>query len=220
MLHQNTENKEVGLRVEPNVVHNSAITNADLVRILPKITSGVDGSSRLGDRVKPLSLKVKGIVSINENPNTNPFYVRVMMLSQKDVKTSSGIGVGTDPDHLLRCAIPGASEIPFSGNRQELNYPVNDNKFRVYFDKQYLIAPVSTVGLSAGNSAQFSQFKFAKTIKGLPAHLSFDEGNGDDANNFAPFLAIGYAYADGTAPDVTVTRISTEIYSKLTYEDA
>jgi len=206
--------------VEQAESHNSAISNGDLKPLLPKITSGTDGSTRLGDRVKPLSLTVKGVVSIFENPDTKPFYVRVMMLTQKDVKVGSKIGVDTDPDHLLRTAIVGASEIPFNGNREELNFMVNDNKFRVLFDKQYLIAPVSTTGLSAGNSAQYSQFKFKKTITGLPAHLSFDEGNGDWANNYAPFLAIGYAYADGSAPDTVTTRISTDVYSRLTFEDA
>jgi len=221
MLHQNVENKEIGLRFQANVAHNSGITNADLVPIIPEIASGTDGSSRLGDRVKPLSLKVKGVVSIYENPDTRPFYVRVMMLQQKDVKVGSKVGTDTDPAHLLRTAIPGASEIPFSGNRQELNYYVNDNKFKVLYDKQFLISPVTMTGaLGAGNDAHLSQFKFSKTIKGLPAHLSFDEGNGDWANNYAPFFAIGYAYADGGAPDTVTTRISCEAYSRLTFEDA
>jgi len=220
MLHQNVENKEIGNRFQANVVHNSAISNADLVPLIPEIASGTDGSTRLGDRIKPLSLMVKGVVSINENPDTRPFYVRVMMLTQKDVKVGSKVGTDTDPAHLLRTAIPGASEIPFAGNRAELNYYVNDNKFKVLYDKQFLIAPVSTTGLGAGNSAQFSQFKFAKKIKSLPAHFSFDEGNGDWVNNYAPFFAVGYAYADGGAPDTTTTRISVEAYSRLVYEDA
>lgn len=221
MLHQNVENKEVGWRIQANVAHNSGITNADLVPIVPEIASGTDGSTRLGDRVKPLSLQVKGIVSVYENPDTRPFYVRVMMLAQKDVKVGSKIGTDTDPAHLLRTAIPGASEIAFAGNRQELNYYVNDNKFKVYYDKQFLISPVAGSGvLGGGNDAHLSQFKFSKKFKSLPAHLSFDEGNGDWPNNFAPFFAIGYAYADGGAPDTVTTRINCEAYARLTYEDA
>jgi len=217
MLHQNTENKEVGWRIQANVDHNSAISNADLVPIVPEIASGTDGSSRLGDRVKPLRLTVKGIVSVDENPDIRPYYVRIIMASQKDVKVGSAVGTATDPAHLLRTAIPGASEIPFSGNREELNYYVNDNKFKVYYDKQFLVTP-STV--ASGQPQKGSQFKFSKTFKSLPSHFSFDEGNGNWVNNFAPFFAIGYAYADGGAPDTVVTRINCEAYARLTYEDA
>lgn len=217
MLHQNTENKEVGWRIQANVAHNSGITNADLVPIVPQIVSGTDGSSRLGDRVKPLSLIVKGVVSVWENPDTRPFYVRIIMASQKDVKVGSKVGLDTDPQHLLRTAIPGASEIAFSGNRQELDYYVNDNKFKVYYDKQFLITPSTA---ASGQPQKGSQFKFSKTFKSLPSQFSFDEGNGDWVNNFAPFFAIGYAYADGGAPDTVTTRINCEAYARLTYEDA
>jgi len=217
MIHQNQENKEVGWRIQPNTPHNSAISNADLVPIVPQIGPGTDGSTRIGDRVKPLRLTVKGIVSVDENPDTRPFYVRVIMASQKDVKVGSAVGTATDPAHLLRTAIPGASEIAFSGNREELDYYVNDNKFKVYYDKQFLITPASA---ASGNPQKGSQFKFSKTFKSLPSHFSFDEGNGNWVNNFAPFFAIGYAYADGGAPDTVTTRISCEAYARLTYEDA
>jgi len=217
MLHRNVENKEIGFRVENGVAHNSAISNADLRPIVPQIAAGTDGSTRIGDRIKPLSLTVRGIVSMYENPDTKPLYVRVMILSQKDVKVGSKIGTDTDPAHLLRPAFPGTGEVPFIGNRAELNYPVNDNKFKVHYDKQFLLTPTA---VAAGVPAIGSQFKFAKTLKTLPSNLTYDEGNGDWANNFAPFFAIGYAYADGTAPDVTTLRISTEVYSRLTFEDA
>lgn len=216
MLDRNTENKEIGLNVEATS-HNSGITNPDLVPIIPQIASGTDSQTRLGDRIKPTSLVVRGVVSMADNPDTRPIYVRVLMLSQKDVKVGSKVGTDTDPDHLLRSAIVGAPEVAWTGTRPELNYYVNDNKFKVYYDKTFLLTPGSA---ASGNPLVGSQFKFQKRFKSLPAQLSFDEGNGDWPNNFAPFFAIGYCYADGGAPDTVTTRISTNIYSRLTYEDA
>lgn len=216
MLDKNTENKEIGFNVEATT-HNSAITNADLVPIIPEIASGTDSQTRLGDRVKPTSLIVKGVVSMADNPDTKPLYVRVLILSQKDVKVGSAVGTATDPAHLLRPAIAGAPEVAWTGTRPELNYFVNDNKFKVYMDKKFLLTPSSS---ASGVPQVGSQFTFQKKFKSLPAHLSFDEGNGDWPNNFAPFFAIGYCYADGSAPDTVATRISTNIYSRLTYEDA
>jgi len=178
----------------------------------------MDGSTRLGDRVKPKSLRVFGVVGTEDSPDTRPIYVRVMILSQKDVKVGSKVGTDTDPDHLLRSAIPSASEVPFTGERKELLYYVNDNKFRVHYDKTFLIAQGSA---ASGNPRVKDQFDFSADLtSSLPANLHFDEGNGDWANNYSPFFCIGYAYADGGAPDTITRRINVDCYSKLTYEDA
>jgi len=189
-----------------------------MLSILPQIASGTDGSTRLGDRIKPKSLRVMGTIGSYQSPDTRPIYVRVIMGLQKDVKVGSKIGTDTDPAHLLRTAIPGASEIPFSGNRKELLYFVNDNKFRVLYDRTFLLAQGSA---ASGNPRVRDQVEFAADLsKSLPANLHFDEGNGDWANNYAPFFCVGYAYADGGVPDTVTTRINVDAYSKLSYEDA
>lgn len=209
--------------MEIQVSHNSAIGQSDLVPVLPQIGSGTDGSTRLGDRIKPKSLVVQGYIATkSEVADNKALLVRVLLLSQKDVKVSSQVGVSTDPAHLLRTAIPASSEIPFNGNRNELLYRVNDNKFRVYMDKTFLLAPAmpATSADAAGNANVKSVIKFKYAFKDLPAHFTFDEGNGDYVNNFAPFLAIGYAYADTTGPDTVDTRIIADVYSRLAYEDA
>lgn len=218
MIGKDIENKEIGNLIEDGVAHNSAIGNGDLKSVLPEIASGTDGSTRLGDRIKPKSLRVYGTVGSYDSPDTRPIYVRVVIASQKDVKVGSQIGTATDPAHLLRTAIPGASEIAFSGNRNELLYFLNDNKFRVHYDKTFLIAQGAA---SSGQPRVKDQFEFSADLtSSLPANLHFDEGNGDWANNYAPFFAVGYAYADGGAPDTVTRRISVDCYSKLSYEDA
>jgi len=143
--------------------------------------------------------------------------VRVIIASQKDVKVGGSIGTATDPSHLLKAAVPGSVEIPFNGNRNELLYPLNDNKFRKYYDRTFRLAPVADTG-TGQQPLQF--FKFSYTFKKLPSLLSFDDANGDWANNFAPFFAVGYAYADGTAPDTATLRLTSDVYSHLSFEDA
>jgi len=215
------ENKEIGNSVEVSVEHNSAIGNADLRPIIPEIASGTTGQTRLGDRIKPKRLTVRGIISVRPNDDLTAvnqvLLVRVIIASQKDVKVGSAVGTATDPSHLLKPAVPGSVEIPFNGNRNELLYPLNDNKFRKYFDKTFRLAPAS----GAGTEQQPLQFfKFKYTFKQLPSHLSYDDANGDWANNFAPFFCVGYAYADGDAPDVATLRLTSDVYSHLSYEDA
>lgn len=221
MIGKEVENKEIGNNIEILVDHNSAISNPDLSPVIPEIPSGITGQTRLGDRIKPKSLVVRGIISVRPSEAISAInkalLVRVIIASQKDVKVGSQVGSATDTAHLLKAAVTGADEIPFNGNRNELLYPLNDNKFKRYFDKTFLIAPCAVAGVEQQPRSYFS---FQYVFKKLPAHLSFDDGNGNWANNFAPFFCLGYAYADGTAPDVANLRVSSDVYSHLTYEDA
>lgn len=218
LIDKNSENKEIGWRVE-QASHNSAITAADCYSILGAIAEGTSGETRLGDRIKPKSLVVRGCIGLDPlyQPDTKPMYVRIIIATQKDIKVAGSTAGNVDTAHLLRSGDVGAPEVPFNGNRLELTYPVNDNKFRVYMDKTYLLCPTSA---ASGFPLDRSQFVFTKVFKKLPASLSYDAGNGDYNNNFAPFIAIGWAYTDGSAPSTTLTRVNTAIHAKLAFEDS
>lgn len=221
MIGKEAENKEIGNNIEVLVTHNSAITNPDMKPVVPQIASGTSGQTRLGDRIKPKSLYVRGVIAARSdisNVLNKPLLVRVIIASQKDVKVGSSVGVRTDPAHLLKPADPGAGvEVAFNGNRNEINYPVNDNKFRVYYDKTFTIAPAAGAGVEQQPK---NYFRFRYRFKQLPATLSWDDANGDWANNFAPFFCVGYAFADGSSPDTLTTRLISDVYSHLSYEDA
>lgn len=219
IIDKNVENKEIGFIVE-QTSHNSAITSADCYPIVQNIAEGTDAQSRLGDKIKPKRLVVTGTVALDPQyqPDTKPMYVRIIIASQKDIKVSTSVSAGNvDAAHLLHPGLAGVPEIGFNGTRAFLSYPVNTNKFKVYMDKTFLLAPTAA---ASGFPLTNAQFRFKKVLKSLPAHLTYDQGNGDYANNFAPFLALGYAYPDGTAADVAATRVTTSIMSKLSFEDA
>lgn len=227
MLARNMENKLVGNQIEMNVNHNSPIGGADCRSVIPPIVaidsaSGNTSTQRMGDRIKPKSLTVKGVVSLSPDQlfATSDLYVRVIIASQKDIKLGSQVNGGSvDANRLLRPGFGGVGndQVAFAGNTIEVGYPINKDKFRVYYDKVFKLGGRAGAGVEAipRYSARIS-YKF----KQLPSSLTFDEGNGDWANNFAPFLAIGYAYSDGTAPDTVGTRIISNVYSKLEFEDA
>lgn len=219
MINNDVENKEIGWQVE-QTTHNSTITVADCAPIIQTISNGNDGQSRVGDRITPKRLTVKGVLACNPayNPDTKPMLVRVIIAAQKNQKVSTLTPTNTDTNHLLLSADPGAPEVNFDGTRQALFYPVNSNKFRSYYDRIFTVCPTSAAsGFPLANEVK----RFTYRFKQMPTHFSFDQGSGDAVNNFAPFLAIGYAYADGSLPDTgIVTRIATSVYSQLSFEDA
>lgn len=221
----------VGNAVEYNVNHNSPIGSGDCEPLIPQIIPLNDAGStalessalRLGDRLKPKSLKVKGIVSLNIDgvpPLQRDIYVRVLILTQKGLTNGGAVlAGGVDTAHLLKTgyATTTQNQVNFSGNTMDLSYPVNTDKFRVYMDKRIRLSACAPTGVEA---IQRYSATWSYRFKKLPASLTFDEGTGDWANNFAPFVCVGYAYSDGTAPDVVATYVKSNIYSHFEFEDA
>lgn len=227
LLGRKTENKAVGWKVEDSVSHNSPIGAADCYPLVQQIgqldvSGGINSAvQRIGDKIQPKSLRVKGVVSIKTDQNTiQNLYVRVLILAQKDIKVGSQVSGGSvNANALLRPMFntaAGADQAAFGGTTQNLLQPVNTDLFRVYYDKIHKVCPAS----NATVENVMGSFRWGYDFKQLPANLTYDEGNGDWANNFAPFIALGYAYADGTAPDTATTRIVSNTYSLLTFEDA
>lgn len=228
LLGRKTENKAVGWVVEGNVSHNSGVTAADCYPLVQDIgqldvTTGINSAvQRIGDKIQPKSLKVRGCISVKTGQLTSQvLYVRVMILAQKDIKVSSQVTAGSvNANALLRPMLntgpPAADEAQYTGSTQTSLYPINTDLFRVYMDKTFKLSPAQNLTVENPGGA----FRWGYDFKQLPANLTYDSGNGNFANNFAPFVAIGYCYADGTVPDVATTRIVSNTYSLLTFEDA
>lgn len=216
------ENKQIGWAAELDTQHNSGITSADCYPLVQQISQGTTAQTRDGDRIKPKSLKVRGIVSFNSDDcNTSQnVYVRVLILAQKNIKVGSSVAAGgVDADRLLKPSLVATPESPFAGNTFDLLTPVNTELFRVYMDKIIKLAPANVAG-GAREAMPMYSARWSKTFKQLPASLTYDMGNGNWANNFAPFVALGYAYPDGTSPDTITTKLIHSVLSVLDYEDA
>lgn len=229
MIARHAENKVVGWEIEKNVYHNSAIGPADCVPVLQDIvpidsTGGNTANQRMGDKVSPKSLTVKGFVSFGPSTaNTaQPIYVRILILSQKNIKVGTQVqGGAVDTDRLLRPGLAGvgSDQVAFDGQTQTALYPINKDLFRVYMDKTIKLSSGLVTGGSVEQMPLYTA-RYSYTFKKLPSTLSYDEGNGDWANNFAPFIAIGYSYGDGTSPDVISSRVVHNCFAQLQFEDA
>lgn len=223
MISKDAENKSVGYIVENAVLHNSPITAADCEPLIGLIGQGTDQFERIGDVIKPKSLVVRGTLALNSSSITGgftqvPLRVRVMILAQKDIKVGSQVAAGSvDTAHLLEPNIDVANETDYSGATVNALYPVNRDLFRVYYDRTFTLCGPSSEGTEAVNKFMASwSYRFKK----LPSTFHFDNGNADWVNNFAPFLAIGYSYPDGSSPDTLTRRLVSTAYARLEFEDS
>jgi len=219
MIGKDAENKSRGFIIEQNVVHNATVTDGDVQPILRSIPSGTESNQRLGDRVKPKALVVRGVLGLNpeNNPDTKPMIATVMILSCKDKKTNALVQAGAGTAELLKPNIGGTEQVAWDGTTLRSTYPINTEKFRVHYAKQFRISPAS----AGGENRERDAVKWKYSFGSLPATLTWDAGTGDDCNNFAPFLVIGWCYTDGSASGAPLaTRLISNVSSFLTYEDA
>lgn len=229
MIDKKIQDKRVGLQVESNVLHNSPIGPADCRPLIPQIAPidaalGNTDQQRLGDKIRPKSMRVRGILALSPDnqTSTQTLFVRVLLLAQKDIKVGSQVAAGSvDTTHLLSPdynTAPGADQVAYTGSTPSTFRPVNTDKFRVYYDKVFKLCPAT----NATVQNEMNCVRWSHTFKkdALPASFTYDNGNGDWVNNFAPFLAIGYAYADGSAPDMIISKVVSHCDSYLTFEDA
>lgn len=225
VINRRSETKFISTKVQVNVLHNSGIAFADVSRVLPRVPQGEQEWERLGDSIKPSSLIVRGLVSMNRTAavDNRVLLVRVCLLSAKNLKCFTDFTSGNLPiNRLLRVNDEtGTETIAYTGDPNDVNYKINKELFTVHMDKTYRIASIQSPAPTIPGSLEQnpdSYFRFQKTIE-CPATLKYDDSKGTDPTNFAPFFVIGYSFADGTGPDTVGTRIIANVTSTLSYKD-
>jgi len=217
------ETKHASTTLENLTGHNSAISSADAVCIVPTISQGTDDFNRVGDRISPVAMFVKGRLGLtyNAQANNRPISVRVMIVSQRTVRDRTFLSSWT-PNLLLSAndATAGLLDVPYDGTARNAMYPVNKNMFQVHYKRDFLMNPSQGnsegIGLESENR---TLIKWAAKIR-VPKTLVYYNTDATFPQNFAPFLLIGYCYADGTAPDATVLRLTSTSVSTLYFKDA
>lgn len=225
-IHRNVENKRVG-SVGVDTTFNSGIAGNEAYSLLPPIAPGDDGNQRVGDKVRPRSLIVRGTVQWDghfaEGNYCPPATARLLILTQKNIKVGTGSTLpGFDASHLLRDNIGTDVARQYNGGAFDNLAPINTDLFKVYMDKKVTLLPYRNdiaPGTTMTASGTTRTYSFVKKIK-CPATLTFDDGNGNFANNFAPFFCFGAVCDDGTSAYTITTPWRVRVSSILDYEDA
>lgn len=202
-------------------------------RLIQNIPSGSEAYQRLGDKVRPKYLMVRGFVAINfPVPVETAARVRILAVSDKSNKNASPIVNPGPPlgallnDNLLALA-PSVAH-GYRGFPDDDNSQVNLDQFTLYHDKHYdLIQAGKTPAASPpiqGTGAMVVYKYFKMKIK-CPAVLDFTDSNGDFPTNFCPYLLMGYSYPEGWSlppadPDPLANQVRWYVRSTLVYEDA
>lgn len=224
LIHRNIENKHVS-RVVDNSEHNSSVGNADRYPICPLVKVGTSQFTRTGDSIKPKYLKLRYRVNWSESTfllGKHSCTVRVMIVQQRDVKNEAYL-TNFDINNLLRINDGGSAleNLSFTGQVNDCLYPINTDLFTVYHDAK--IPLMGELASGAGGTTTWSDLQvphYRTVYIKCPATLHFSDSTKFNPDNFCPVMLVGYAYNDGTAPDIVNTAVRVDAVSELVYEDA
>lgn len=229
IVNRGVEVKHVGQNVVNAAFNSSISAAAECYPILPAVTEGTDGHQRIGDRIRPKYLIVKGHLQYDAGAQGNfipPSTVRVMILTQKNIKLSSDVSSRVDTDHLLKDNIGTDAARAYTGSMFDNLAPINKDLFTVHMDRKFKMLAQLYTGL--GNSSDTNTktlsgtqrtYTFTKKIR-CPKTLFFDDGNGSVPNNFAPFVCMGAVCDDNAGPFSVTTPYRLTVQGELYFTDA
>ena len=185
------ETKSIGLVIENGVQHNAAITNPDIAIVLPGMAQGNTNSTRIGDKVSPVSLKVSGATSINDQGLgfiDVPITVKVMCLQAKGIRDSNLVVANADLPNLM----DNGGTTSWDGSTARSLFKINRDEFTVLGSRTFRLGDAT-----AENTRCMSK-RWSMNIK-CPQTLRY--GNGAlYPDNFAPFFVVGWCRDDGVTP--------------------
>jgi len=212
-----------------NIVSN----NTDILQLIPYVSQGINDWQRIGQKIRPVSLQVKGAVRINMNttqtPNQFPtnLHVDIYCLQHVGLKNYLSLRANNDFQTLLQNGEGGTAQ--YTGSALDPHLPVNAQNYKVLARKRITLkfanyfgvpapAGAPTFGaVSIANSGQWYADYTIDLTKHLPAQLTYPEATlpvplptVDDApTNCAFFMAMAFVSEVNVNPPET-TRFSLE----------
>lgn len=233
VLHKQVESKQAFLTSGNTLVNfNSGInTTADMLQIIPNITQGTADNNRIGDQIRSQSISLKGYIRLSPNTSFNsstlPAVVaRLFIVSLKTKPNyTEAVSTATALGGLLK---KGGTTSGFGGNLQDIYSPVNTDLWTVHADRKFylnqsfLLQPPTLGALSVPVDVKNTIKFFNLNVRCKNKLLKYDANISSALlpTNYGPIMLLGYAYLDGSSPDVVSTNLGLQYDVIFNYEDA
>lgn len=202
------------------------ITGSSMWQLCPTISLGTDSQSRIGNKIQPRGLYVKGHIYgdwsniTGSNASFQTIYVRILALSDKQAPVDS-IAYANFSSSYQVLLNKGATSTSWSLSDQTCLYrPINKDRFTVYYDKVVKLgmysAAIGTANVDQINGIRRFSFKIP-----MKEAWKFDDTNSRPSNISMPNLVIGYCPADNRNITLAVPTsfIKCTYYTDFYYQD-
>jgi len=210
---------------QPLLFNSSITTYTECYPLIPKVVQGTDSNNRIGDKLRPKSLRVELYMVSNGTLTTSMLNrVRLFVLEDRSLRNWQSIDTTPIGSQLLDF---GSFLGGFSGLPNCELIRVNKRRYKVIKDKVVTFCKgtgvTPNVGGINGTQTFVSGSQYHKMTFSIPtpAVLHYASPMDNYPTNFAPFMCLGYTQPDGdTAPDSGVFKIAVQYSAHLDYEDA
>ena len=216
VINSNEETKYVTETLVEEANFNSGIGSTipgipdEMYRAIPLLyqAGGALGGSynRIGKQIQPLSCKVNFRFNFDSR-DSNAREIRVV-LYMLDGKSNRNYGTQLPATGLPTTFLDdgNGNNVRFQGKYLESKYPIDKDNWRILHKRTFTLS--KGMGTLNQNSIATSQGKYhtkeiTLNVK-MPKSLKYDETI-TYPSSYAPVWAVGYYYADDTAPDLGLT---------------
>lgn len=238
-IHLNAENKYAAYIQRPTDIKPviGDIQTVNLLRVVPSVPKGTDVNQRVGNKITPRYMSIRGYVSLDMS-GVDADYDKIMIrlilgfpkrypLYPNAVQQITN-APGANWTNLLMDFGTGMSK--FAGTLDSLQAPVNRGVFTVKAQKYIRLTrprfyDAALVGSDAfrysGNAVKFFSMKVR-----CPKTFNYESVGNNDLypTNFDPVLCAGYTLLNGATPpvpDATAPKpVTISFTTRLHYEDA
>jgi len=219
-----------------NVAYNSAITNADIISLLPRMVQtqpNDPGNSyeRMGQKITPRKLNIKAMVNLTSSlARSTNIVVLYYVLTHKSLKHFPDLNANQNVATKLFKTGDLNETFGFDGIYLNSTFPINDSEYVCHKRGKFLLG--KNTGLIQDDSTGGNQPVYGdRTCHFLdfdvkcPAKLVYDPDSNSPRtvyypNNFAPFIVFGYYHQDQSVADELNQDISITLRQSLYYDDA
>lgn len=235
LIDKRTEDKFISWENAPGVgwyTTGRAIGSVgSVIPLIREIQNGDDSYQRLGDKIRPKYLIVRGFIAIDKLVNVETAVrVRLMVVSNKSDKNANpavaaALPLGALLNDNLAASAPALAH-GFTGTPADDCSSINSAQFIAHSDKHYdLVLAGKNMGPPTLGTGAMAVYRYFKIKVKCPASLTFTDPNGDYPTNFAPTLLMGYSYPESWGfpvadPDPLAGQVRIYARSTLYYDDA
>lgn len=207
--------------VSPTIAVYNTITDANVFSICPAVVQGITQSTRNGNRINPVSFKLKINLTCLDAKNIlaspSPTYFDIYIFKFKGSNQEGGPPNAADMTFFLQ---DDNSAVPYAGISTDGLRPINSDMFTLCYHKRIVLSNMSSATATAGfyqtyNPNRCLSFNLTKHIKKT---WMYDD-NSALVTNDNLLLAIGATQTDGVS--LGASQIGKyECLGWLAYKDA
>jgi hypothetical protein len=221
-------------------VQNTTISSnvTDILQLIPYVAQGINDWQRIGQKINPVSLTVKGAVRVNIQYLGQPLAplknvsVYLYVLQHVSLKDYTNLRLNNNFSQLLDTH--DGTTTQFNGEALSPHLPINKEAYRLLARKKITLkyggsfgpSPVVSNASVSNAHSWYSNYSF-NLSKHLPKTLMFPEALTpalppsaiDQPSNSSIFMAIGYVDELNTVPADVQSNIEQTYVSELRFKD-